>query len=145
MDFEIQIGDELVKFNLYEELRIRKGPDFENSVTDHAVIYGYLKTIQSRIIEEFDLAEHRLESTYNRLYKKYKSPINNPYFLKTKKMPTDDLSASLAKSHQSYIKAKENFITAKRAMNDFYGIIRAFEAKKDLIQTLSANQRKEKI
>ena len=57
---------------------------------------------------------------------------------------SDDAAKAWVESHPKFVKASRDCIKAKDAVDMMYAVVRAFEQRSNLIQTISSNIRNEK-
>jgi hypothetical protein len=138
MVIDITYKGKRYKFNLYEETRINERR-LNQELKTHASSYSFLTMLNNKIIYEFDLLEKDVERTSSKLYVFYKNQISD----QTNKPYSDDMCKAKVLSSDTYKKKLHEMLLMKRNKSDLASAIRAFETRKDLMQTLSANVRKE--
>lgn len=129
----LKYGDELIKFNLAAEVKINLDM-VEQELINQPTYYSFLIMLQSKLIRKFK--DHQLEvrALFARKYESAKEEGEN-----------NELSRELAYSSEEYIEAHKTLNKYEQDMNDIIGCVKAFEQRKDLLQTLSANIRKERV
>lgn len=136
MDIRIKLGEELFKFNLFEELVVN-----ENIINDELkaqpTISGFLGSLHTKLDRIKEDKEAEMDKVYHELFVKYKRQKND-----LGRPNSDDMTKSLAISHKKYQKAACEYRTAKENATLIKVSLQAFEQRSYLIQTLSANLRK---
>jgi len=138
MQYDITYGGKRYRFNLYEELQV-KDKSINSQLKSSPSSYSFLTQLRSHIIYELDLLEAAKVRTYNRLYKGYKGKKSKA----TGRLNSDDLAKALAESSKEYKHAVHAYLKMKFDKNQLDNACKAFESRAFLIQTLSANLRKE--
>lgn len=138
MEFDITYNDKRYRFNLYTELQVNE-KRLNDKVKSHASSYSFLTMLNNAIIYEYELLEKDAERTYNKLYKQYKDEKNK----NTGRANSDDMAKAMALSSKLYKKAIHKMLALKYQKNRLDKAVKAFETRAFLIQTLSANVRKE--
>jgi hypothetical protein len=138
MNIDITYNGKRYRFNLYEELQVKE-TNINRELKSHASSYSFLTQLRSYLIEEYDLLEAAKTRTYNQLYKRYKGEKSDI----TNRVNSDDLAKAKAEAHKDYKLAIHRWLKAKLHKNIIDNACKAFESRAFLIQTLSANIRKE--
>jgi len=134
----IRYGNERVSFNLMQEVRIT--PDIINDeLKGQASKYGFCLMLHKKLLTEFERLKLRKNKIYGILFFKAKEQKGQMgrYF-------SDDLAKAWVEKHPKYQKACLACIKSKDDADAIYSCIKAFEQRKDLIQSLSSNIRNEK-
>lgn len=134
----IKYGAEKFTFNLYEELQISED-QINRELQEQPTAYGFLGLLQKRLKRVAMDLEVRKESVYGKLYAIYKRKdnpdTNRPY--------SDDLAKQLATAHRKYERVKLEWNQAIENAEIVGVCVKAFEQRALLIQSISANKRKE--
>lgn len=125
-------------FNLYKELRIRNESLMNKDLQQQPSYYGFLMVLHKKLLSSFEELKSDRKKTYGQLFFKAKGEKLNGRPL------SDDLAKAWVEKHSKYILATRACITAKDQADTVYSCVRAFEQRKDLLQTLSSNIRREK-
>jgi hypothetical protein len=138
---KIHVDGKDIEIDLYKELRVERrlvnmGSD---ELRQLPPIYGFLKTIEARLTEQVELAVNNEERVYSLLFVRYKKDLVKG------RPPSDDTAKYLVVGSKKYQKAKVETINLRANLNKIKAATRSFEMKKELLQTLSANSRKEKV
>lgn len=137
MVIDITYQGKRYKINLFDELQIKEGR-LNDRLKEHASSYAFLTQLLTYLETQVEELERVAKKTYDKLYIKYKKTTT------TGRPMSDDLckaSAGANKDYQSSIKA---LIKARHDKNLLSRAVRAYESRKDLMQTLSANFRNER-
>lgn len=138
MQVKLKYNGESFRFNLVDELSI--SPDKINSeLKDQPTYYSFLLLLQSKLIVYKEDCERELSKIYARKYIKF-SEKKNPL---TGRNYSDKLAKELAIDSEEYQSAYKKLLGAKNDLGIIQSCVRGFEQRSSLIQTLSANLRKE--
>lgn len=137
MFVKIKLGDEVIKFNLQREIAITDDNNMESYVKEHPTQYGFLLMVRSRLIQRKSEQEAIVDKVWGKIWAKAKrQTISN-------RAPSNDYCDQKVKSDEDYLTAISILNQTKRNLNDIEACIKSFEVRKDLLQTYSANRRKE--
>lgn len=138
MNIDITYGNVRHRFNLFEELEISES-SLNKELKKHASSYAFLTMLRTHLLKEVKRLEALKKSTYSKIYSQQKKktgaggrPLN------------DDLAKANAESHSKYKSVIKRLIEAEHNYSIIHNAVTAFETRKDLIQSLSANMRKER-
>lgn len=138
MDIQIFYGDERFKFNLYEEVVIDENK-IESEIKDQPTSYSFLAMLRTKLKRALADAEFEQNKTYGRLFNQHKSKIDR----NSGRVPGDDTVVARVYTEEDYEGVSEKVRDLQHKVNIIDTCVRSFEQRKDLIQTLSANLRKE--
>lgn len=124
------------EFNMYEELAIKE-INLDKDIKEHPSSYFFLRTLRTNLEALKKQLEADRKRKYNKAYKLAKAGKGE-----NGRPKSDDLCKAIAESSESYKGATKEAIEAERSWNMINDAVIAFEEKKALIQTLSANLRK---
>ena len=137
MDISIKYGKERIRFNLFEELQI-DDTNVNNELKNQPTHYGFLSLLMVKMKREMDEKKSDLDKCYKSLFISYKE-VTDRY---TGKPNSNDVAEALAVQDGSYQIA----LFAYQQAEDNYGVIKAcveaFTQRSHLVQSLSANIRK---
>lgn len=136
MDISIQMGNEKIDFNLFQELTINSA-DINHEVTRQAQLYGFLGLVAARLTRELERRENSKDKIYERLYVQYKGQKSSA----TNRVNSDDLCKAKATVHSKYQSALKKYIQVKYDLKRINQALDAFKQRKDLMQTFSSNNR----
>lgn len=85
------------------------------------------------------MAKVEEEKVYNKLYLRYKKMTNT----QTNRPNSDDVAKAEVGRNPIYIKAQEDTIKLSKQYGTITNCVKAFEQRSSLLQTLSANKRRE--
>lgn len=139
LDLKVDIGNKSYTIDMREELKISEST-VTSALKKQPTHYAFLATIHRRALVIKREKEGKLNKIYSTLFAKYKSDYNP---VKYPRGISNDLVNAKVERNLKYIKAKKELesITAQVDVLEVY--VRAFEQRSSLIQTLSANMRKE--
>lgn len=135
----INYEGEKFSFNLFDELRIREEAFMNKDLQTQPSYYGFLMLLHKKLITQFEDLKNTRKKIYGELYFEAKGlTLNNrPY--------SDDLCKAYVEKHKKFVNATSSCIKAKDQADTIYSCVKAFEQRKDLMQTLSSNTRREKF
>lgn len=139
LNINIQYGDEKITLNLLSELRIN--PDqINDEIKRQPSKYGFLLLLHKKLLTRFEEIKTERKKVYGKLYMRAKETKQ----ASTGRPMSDDLAKAWVESHKKYVDITMLCIKAKDDADTIFSCVRAFEQKKDLIQSLSSNIRNEK-
>lgn len=139
LELEVEIDNKKYTIDMRKELEISEGT-VTVALKLQPTHYAFLATLHRRALVLKREREGRVNKIYSTLFSKYKSdydPVKYPRGI------NNDLVNAKVERNLKYIKAKKELdaITSQVDILEVY--VRAFEQRSSLIQTLSANMRKE--
>lgn len=137
MDVSIRYGDEQIKFNLHEELKIDEN-GINREIMEQPSYYGFLTLLQNKLQRVKDDKELELNKLKASLFIKYKNSGEGSRPL------SNDLAESKVLLNKKYRKALEDYNKSKTDLSTIESCVRAFHQRADLIRSISANVRSEK-
>lgn len=138
MRISVQHGEEKFEFNLFEELKINESI-ITKEIKNQPNSYAFLSLLQVELSYMKDKAKINEEKVYHTLYARFKAKIN----AQTKRPNSDDVAKAMTMKHSKYIKARNKTLSLSKQHGTISNCVKAFEQRSSLIQTLSANKRKE--
>ena len=139
MDISIKYGEETFRFNLYDELKV----DEENltaGLKTQPTKYAFLTTLRAKLTRVCSNLEREAKRAYAEAYQELKSG-NNPT---TSRAYTNEDARTAAETSPRYLKVLSKLSKAQEDRDVIDGAVRAIEQRKDVLQTISANRRKER-
>lgn len=127
---------ERISFNLLDETRINED-NVDREIANHITPYSFLLKLQAELAKKLKIEEIELDSLKAKLYSFYKRKTENG------RPPSNDLVGMMVAKNAKYIKKAMKIAEYEHSKSIIAASIRAFETRKDLLQTLSANRRKE--
>lgn len=124
-----------VKINVSEELAINE-QTINSQLKEIPSSYGFILMLRSKAIKERNLLDRQKEMAYSEAYLFYKDS-------KASGM-TNEMANHKANTNQKYSSLYEAWLKACNRASILDDICKAFESRERIIQTLSANLRKEK-
>lgn len=139
MHILVKYGDELLKFNLNDELIISE-ERINSEIKDQPSAYGFLGLLHKKLVRIMKDKEMELKKEYSRLYILYKEKKDA-----TTGRPFSDtfVDARIIINLKYQVKFKE-FVQAEEDASSIEVCIKAFEQRANMVQTLSANIRKDR-
>lgn len=135
----INYGGKTFNFNIYEETKISEEA-MEAEIKTQPSKYAFLFILHKKLLARFETLKQNREQLYARLYGQSKSRVQA-----SGRAYTDEASKAWVEGHKKYKTITEACIKAREDADILQGCVRAFEQRKDLLQTLSSNIRKERI
>jgi len=137
-NIRIKLGKETIRFNLFEELIVN-----ENKLTDESLeqplVYGYLGMVHQKLTRLCADAQQEVDKLKSLALVRAKG-VADPLSLRAK---SKELAEAEAEIDEEYQDALTTLHTLKHQKGILYTCLKSFEQRKDLIQTVSANVRKE--
>lgn len=138
MEIKISYGGEVFKFNLSRELRIDERT-INRELQEQPSSYAFLSLLHKKLYRKMKDTEQELNKIYARLYSKYLEEGKPEYG----RGPTKEALEQRVTKNKDYQKSLTEYLNAEEDAKVLETCVRAFEQRKDIIQTLSANIRKE--
>lgn len=138
----IKYEGETFIFNLVSELKFEK-QNINSEIIEQPQAYGFLTMIHKKLIARAKEVEVDLERVYATRYIHYLTSDSTSYF-KKHGQPNATTAKELTKKDSEYIEAARNLIKAEEDRDLIDGCVKAFEQRAFLLQTYSANKRKER-
>lgn len=139
MNISIVHGKDKIKFNLFEELVIDENK-INEEITEQPSYFGYLSLLLNRLERVRDDKKAELTKVYSSLFIQYKGDTDD----NTNRPLSNDLAEAKVYTSTKYQKAMTNYNTAVENHGTIKSCVDAFYQRSHLIQSLSANVRKEK-
>lgn len=138
MDVKIKYQGEVFRFNLYEELIINE-EKLNSEIKDQPSYYGFMGLLLVKLQKQMDDAEAELSKKESRLFIEYKTEINP----NTSRENSTDLAEALVKDDDDYQKQLKVLNKIKESVGVMRQCLKSFDQRSHLLQSLSANRRKE--
>lgn len=139
MDIDIRYNGKRYKFNLYKETQVND-QTLNREMKKHASSYAFLLQLRNSLEKKATEAEAHKDRVLNKLYLKYKK-MTNPM---TNRQFSDDAAKAKAQSSSSYTEAEQEYFDSLHHFKTLRDAIRAYEVRKELMQSLGANIRNER-
>lgn len=136
MNIEITIGAEKFKFNLFKELSINNS-DLNTEISIQPQMYGFLGMVVSRLSKNLEEAEATKKRMAAKLYVRFKDQKSKL----TGRPNSDDVCKALVEKSKSYKKVVSRYLKAREQLQIIQNSLESFKQRKDLLQTLSSNNR----
>lgn len=138
MNISIKYGTEKFTFNLGTELKITEDRiNFE--LKEQPSSYAFLSLLHKKLLRSLNDKLLEKDKEYGRLFNGRKDDTNPD----TGKPYNDELCKNYALKHDDYMEVALEVNILREKVGVLETAIRAFEMRKDMIQTLSANIRGE--
>jgi hypothetical protein len=137
-EIKIKYDGETFKFNLNEELSINP-KKINEQLKEQPSYYGWLLLLRNRLLTMSEDLERQVDKVYSSIYLATSDKINP----KTNRPYSDKAAVQKALGSEKYNDIKAKQLKAKQNFNDINAVVRAFEQRANLIQTLSSNLRSE--
>lgn len=134
----IKYGKEEIRFNLWDELKISE-QRINIELKKQPSKYGFLLMLYGKLKTQFELEKSDRRAVYGRLWAKAKKRISSS----THRVYSDDAAEIWVEAHKEYRMATARCIHAKDKVDQLWAAVKAFEQRKDVIQSLSSNIRNE--
>jgi len=138
LDIRIKYKREVFKFNLYEELKVDENK-INSELKNQPSYYGFVGMLLIKLQRVKDDKEAEFYKKEAELYIEYKTSINP----NTNRENSKELAEALVKENPAYQKLLKEFNNAKENVGIIKHCLSSFEQRSNLIQSLSANLRKE--
>lgn len=139
MEINIETPDGKYKVNLTEELKIKE-VNISKDLLSQPTHYAFITMLHKSMIKKLAQLKVEEKKAYASAYLKYKSKINP----ETNRPNSDDVAKQKAELDKNYLLQQKRVINVHHDVNRLETCVRAFEQKASMLQTLSANLRKEK-
>lgn len=143
MNLALEFNGEKIKFNLYKELAIKKA-SITNEAIEQSQSYGFLVMLLKRLIKKVNDLEVEQEKIFSERFIYYLTSTKSSYYKAQGRYPAQDTSKHLATKDELYYQACLKLNQAKEKKDLIESAVKAFEQRASMIQTISANERKEK-
>lgn len=140
MEISIKHNGEVFKFNLNDELKIHEGM-ITSDILSQPSTYGFLTMLHKEFIKELGHAKIDESKAYATCYLKYKNQVNP----ETQRNNSEEVAKQKAERSILYLKAQRKLVDINYTVNRIEACVRASEQRASMLQTLSANKRKETL
>jgi len=138
MEIEIIYGDEFIHFNLYQELAVNESR-LNEEIKEQPSHFAFISMIAAMLSTEVARKQGQVDKRYARIFAKEKQTIDDT----TERATSKELADALVINNRSYQKLLKQLIELKNQSKIAEICVKAFDQRSFLIQTLSANLRKE--
>jgi len=138
---KITVDGDTVSFNLHRETRINRN-NLDQELEEHPAKYSYALTILAAIdskLEEMDTKRKNIEA---KLSEEFATSKESSYYKKAQKFPAAKLIDNLVRNHKKYRSIQEEYADLRTNRAKINALCRGLEEKSRMLQTLSANLRK---
>lgn len=141
MKVEILYEGKRIKFNLYEELNIQTDR-INTEIKDQPKIYGFISMLLKATRKEARRLELQKETALSKAIFELTSSKGSRYFKQKGTYCPANMAKEIGKSDPMYVMASKKHARMKGQEEDLESIVKSFEMRAQLIQTLSANKRR---
>jgi hypothetical protein len=138
MNISLIFKSEEFNFNLYEELAIDIDK-INTEIKQQPSSYAFLSLLQKKLFKLMKISEGKKDKAYSDIYNKYKEKLNP----QTQRPYDKDYASHIANAHPKHQLTLKEYYKVKDDYDTICTCVVAFEQRANLIQTLSANIRKE--
>lgn len=138
MRIKISYGDEDFSFNLFKELVVDENT-INKQIKEQPSSYAFLTMLHKKLIRVMKDKENEMIKIFKVLFIKYKKDTDEG----TGRVYSNDMAEALAYRHATHQAAIRLYHQAQENANILYACVSSFEQRANLIQTISANLRRE--
>jgi len=138
MNVKIKYGEESYIFNLYEEIIVDENK-INSEIRDQPTGYAFLSMLHKKLIRKAQDKKTELDKVHATLFLHFKDELDK----NTGRANSNDVAESKVLLDANYLNHLAAYDKAQDERDTIEVCVKAFEQRKDLIQTLSANIRKE--
>ena len=138
MDISVLYGAEKITFNLREELTIDENI-INKQLTEQPSSYAFLAMLHKKLVRLSIDSDKKSDRAYAKAFIKEKTAVDPS----TNRATSKEVAKEKAELDLIYIKMQKKASQAKEEADIVYVAVRAFEQRQSLIQTISANLRRE--
>lgn len=136
MNIQIVYGGKTYRFNLHEELKINEAI-INSEIKSQPSSFAFISMLHKKLMEQFESLKQERKRTWATLYLRGKDKFigGRPY--------SDEMAKAYAEKHPRYKTITDQCIAVRTNADALYTCVISFIQRKDILQTLSANNRKE--
>ncbi len=138
MNISIEYNGEKITFNMYEELQINENT-INAELKEQPSYYSFIGMLHKKLIRQAAEKEKSSERLWAKAYTKIKGEIDP----NTNRVTSNELAKEKANLDIKYKKGYSSYLVAKEQADTIGICLKSFEQRKDLIQTIAANLRRE--
>jgi hypothetical protein len=139
----IKFEGETFIFNLVSEVKITK-TTMNSEIMEQPQAYAFLTMLHKKLIAHAKQVEVDLERVYGERYMFHSTSTKSRFYKDMASYPNATAAKELVKKDALYIEAARNLIKAEEDRDTIEACVKSFEQRAFLLQTLSANNRKER-
>jgi hypothetical protein len=132
MNIKIRYKDEIFKFNLNEEMRVDEG-HVNQKIKSHIRGHAFLNVLAVKLKIQYSQAKKALARHESSLLMKFKE----------KGRTIAEAESLMYKKHPELQKQEDELLALEEFKDTIDACLKSFEMRKDLLQSLSANVRRE--
>lgn len=138
MNIDITYAGKRYRFNLFEELQISEA-QINKELKDQTSSYSFLTMLNEHLLKSKKELELEKKATYARMYVNFKEN-----FILNGRAASDDACKAKVECSTKFKSVCTELIQTEFNLGIISRAVEAFEQRKDLLQSLSANMRKER-
>lgn len=136
MNIKITYNGEIFRFNLYDEVRISEA-SLNKEIKVQPSYYGFISMLHTRITNDYNRLLHKRDLIGDKLFLRAKKTLVNGRFT------SDDVATKTMATHPKYVALEDKVLATKATLNILNTCLKSFEQRKDLLQTLASNIRRQ--
>lgn len=136
---KFKFGKEKISYNLIEEVEFNED-NLTEALVEQPSKYSFLLMVRVRLQRKLTDAIATKDRAYNKTYEKYKRKMNPT----SNKAYTNDDARVKAELSTDYLNAQRELAEVQENLSLIDSSIRAMEQRASILQTISANRRKER-
>jgi hypothetical protein len=138
----LEFEGEKFLFNLAKEVRLTR-LHIDKEIIEHPPIYGFLTTLHKKLILKCKEAEIELEKVSAERFLFYLTSQKSRYYKDMASYPNSTTAKELVKKDVDYLRIAQTYVKLNGDKDIIESCVKAFEQRAFLLQTLSANNRKQ--
>lgn len=135
---KIKYGNEVHRFNLIDITLITEHT-IERELKRQPSYYGFCLLLHKKLTTSYEELKQDRKRLYGKLYLRAKENLKS----NSGRGYSDEAARAYTLCHKEYVELTKACIKAKDDADTVYSVIKALEQRKDLMQTISSNKRKE--
>lgn len=134
----VKYGKEIHRFNIIDIVQITEHT-IEREMKRQPGYYGFCLLLQKKLNTAYEELRQERKRMHGRLYLRAKEHLKS----NSGRGYSDEAAKAYVLCHPKYVTLTKACIAAKDSADTMWAVIKAFEQRKDLMQTISSNKRKE--
>ena len=139
MEISLTYGDEKITFNLKEELKIDENI-INRELKEQPSSYAFIAMLHKKLVRRSLDSDKKADRAFAKAFIKNKTSVDQS----TGRVMSKEVAKEKAELDPIYIKLQKQSSQSKEDADVIYVAVRSFEQRQLLIQTISANLRREK-
>lgn len=134
----VKYGKEVHRFNLIDIVQISEHT-IDRELKRQPGYYGFCLLLQKKLNTAYEQLRQDRKRLWGHLYLRAKENLKS----NSGRGYSDEAAKAYVLCNKKYVAITKACIQAKDSADTIYAVIKAFEQRKDLMQTISSNKRKE--